>query len=91
MVGILWMDDSEVEIAQKIKEAAQRYRSRFGEAATLCYANAKDVPEATTINGISVEPRLNILRHHFLVGRKTAEEKVVGRKTAGAKKKERAA
>jgi len=75
MVGILWMDDSDIEIATKIKDAAQRYRSRFGEAATLCYANPADVPEATTLGGVRVEPRLNILRHHFLVGRKVIEEK----------------
>lgn len=69
MIGILWMDDGEREVAWKIKEAAKCYQSRFGSAATICYANPKDVAEAQLIAGLRVEPRRNILPHHFLVGR----------------------
>lgn len=68
MFGLLWMDDSEVAVTKKVEDAAQRYRVRFGTPATLCYANPADVPEGLVVKGIRVEPRRNILRHHFLVG-----------------------
>ncbi len=73
MLGLLWMDDSDATLAKKIAEAAQGYRARFGVAATLCYASPADVPEAVTVGGIVVEPRPNMLRHHFLVGRGASE------------------
>jgi hypothetical protein len=75
MLGILWMDDSDTTLAKKIGDAAQRYRARFGQAATLCYANPAEVPEPTVIGGLRVEPRSNILRHHILVGRSATSEK----------------
>lgn len=74
MLGVLWMDDSDAALAKKIGDAAQRYRTRFGVAATRCYANSADVPEPTTVGGLRVEPRANILPHHFLVGRDAASE-----------------
>lgn len=74
MLGILWLDDSNATLAQKIGDAAQRYRARFGQVATVCYANPMDVPEPTVLVGLRVEPRPNILRHHFLVGRALTEQ-----------------
>lgn len=75
MLGLLWMDDSEATVAKKVEDAAQRYRVRLGKAPTLCYANPADVPESLIVKGIRVEPRRNILRHHFLVGCDAAAEK----------------
>jgi hypothetical protein len=74
MLGVLWMDDSDAALAKKIGDAAQRYRARFGEKATRCYASPKDVSEAVIIGGVRVEPRSNILPHHFLVGRDASEK-----------------
>lgn len=74
MRGVLWMDDSASDLAKKLNDAATCYRMRFGAAATLCYANPADVPEAVTIGKVRVEPRRNIQRHYFLVGRAAADE-----------------
>jgi hypothetical protein len=74
MLGILWLDDTDSPVARKVAEAAQCYRLRFGTAPLLCYANPADVSEVTVLGGVRVEPRLNILRHHFLVGRLIVDE-----------------
>ncbi|MCB0076984.1 MAG: hypothetical protein KDD73_06125 [Anaerolineales bacterium] len=69
MTGILWLDDSDVEVTKKIRDAARCYQVKLGEPATLCYANPSDVPEAMRVGQMVVEPRMNIRPHHFLVGR----------------------
>jgi hypothetical protein len=74
MLGVLWLDDSDSPLARKVAEAAQCYRLRFGAPPLLCYANPADVSEVTVLGGIRVEPRPNILRHHFLVGRLLVDE-----------------
>lgn len=74
MLGLMWMDDSDAAVARKIEDAAKRYRVRFGDAATLCYANPADVAEEMVIKGVRVEPRRNILRNHFFVGREAVEQ-----------------
>ncbi|MDQ4075024.1 MAG: hypothetical protein M3220_02120 [Chloroflexota bacterium] len=68
------MDDSNVPLLKKVRDAANCYHARFGEPATLCYANPVDVPEPTTIQGLRVEPRRNIRPHHFLVGRDPSDK-----------------
>lgn len=73
MTGILWLDDSSQPLAKKIGDAANCYRSRFGAPATLCYANPNDLAEPTVIGAIRVEPRRNVPRNHYLVGRDPVE------------------
>ena len=34
MIGLLWMDDSDVDVTKKVREAARRFTVRLGEPAT---------------------------------------------------------
>lgn len=74
MRGLLWMDDSDVPFEAKVREAAKRYRSRFGRAATCCYVNRAASPEPRTVGRVAVMPRENILPHHFFAGREEPDE-----------------
>lgn len=76
------MDDTDSDLKKKVRDAANCYRTRFGVAATLCYANPKDVPEVVVIGQLRVEPRRNIRPHHFLVGRDPREGEGQGEKAA---------
>jgi hypothetical protein len=39
-IGFLWLDaDPERPIEEKVQQAAQRYRERFGRVANTCYVN----------------------------------------------------
>lgn len=75
MTGLLWMDDSSQKVEKKIREAATRYRARFGHAPTHCYAHPDTVGDLDQVGRLQVVARINIRPHHFLVGREQPEEK----------------
>lgn len=67
--ALLWLNDAELPLADTVKAAAQRFRHRVGESATLCYVHPTMVAEPITVGGLRVEPRASIPPHHLLVGR----------------------
>ncbi len=68
--GLLWFDDdSQRKLADKIDRAATRYRAKFGRRPTTCYVNAAEFDgQVQQVNGIRLQPKTNILRHHFWIG-----------------------
>ena len=67
--GLLWLDDSpKRDIADKIQQAAARYREKFGQQPNLCYVHTSMIDGVTRLNGIQVVPAHNTLKHHFWIG-----------------------
>jgi hypothetical protein len=69
--GLLWYDDSKVDFASKVREAAQRYREKFGRSPDRCYVNPASLPgngEKVSLKGIKVLTSATIQPNHFWVG-----------------------
>ena len=72
--GLLWYDDNPGrELADKIGQAARRYRQKYGASPDVCYVH----PSALSDNGngkvkkvgdVRVSSRPTVLVHHFWVG-----------------------
>jgi hypothetical protein len=69
--GLLWYDDSQADFASKVRNAAQRYREKFGRRPDRCYVNPASLPgngEKVSPNGIKVMTSPTIQPNHFWVG-----------------------
>ncbi len=68
-MGLLWFDDDkQTPPAEKIAQAARRYREKFGRAPTVCFVHPEETIAGSKVGGIAVQPLRTVLRHHFLVG-----------------------
>ncbi len=44
-IGMLWFDnDPKIELAAKVKRAAQYYHTKYGKSPTLCYVHPSMLP-----------------------------------------------
>jgi hypothetical protein len=80
--GLLWYDDSGRDLADKVGQAARRYRKKFGAPPDACYVHPsvlKDNGKVKEVSGVRVMALPSVLRHHFWLGR---EEKRRRRKAA---------
>ncbi|MBN1976465.1 MAG: hypothetical protein JW918_03605 [Anaerolineae bacterium] len=80
--GLLWYDDSEQDLAEKVERAARRYRKKFGTAPDACYVHPSVLNgngKMKEVDGVRVMVLPSVLRHHFWLGQ---EEKPRQRKTA---------
>ena len=76
MEGLLWFDDSKRSLADKVAEAAERYRQKFEAAPQVCLVNPVDFSLHFGGNGngrkeaagVRVLPSQSILPHHLLIG-----------------------
>jgi hypothetical protein len=75
-MGLLWFDsDPGRDVAAKARDAARRYRERFGTSPDTCYVSTEAWSEERLIplevgggSTLRVVPAGNILMHHFWVG-----------------------
>lgn len=76
-VGLLWFDnDPARSVAAKARDAARRYREKFGVQPDTCYVNSAAltgdelvIPLQAPENAVlRLRPALNIRPHHFWVG-----------------------
>ena len=69
--GLLWFDDDpRREMAEKVRQAAARYRQKFGIAPEVCYVNDRALDRAEVrIGDLRVMPASTVLPHHFWIGR----------------------
>jgi hypothetical protein len=64
--GLLWYDaDGKRPTRQKIDDAVNRYRERFGRAPNCCHVHPDQVVEHASVQVVA-NPR--ILLHHYWVG-----------------------
>jgi hypothetical protein len=67
--GLLWYDDSDLDLRTKVMEAAERYEEKFGARPNRCYINPECLPDAALpLNGIKVVTSNAVLPNHFWVG-----------------------
>ncbi len=68
--GLLWFDnDPGRKLADKVKQAANCYRTKLRQKPTVCYINADQFDtKVDKINGIRLKPAVNIRPHHFWIG-----------------------
>lgn len=85
-VGLLWFDsDPGRDVASKAKDAARRYRAKFGVSPDTCYVNCKILDAETIVRfedggeaTLRLSPARNVLAHHFWVGVEERTERQVG-------------
>lgn len=67
--GMLWYDsDPQHPIEQIVRDAARRYAEKFGSPPDHACVNPADQAGVATVDGITLEPSPNILRHHVWIG-----------------------
>jgi len=70
--GLLWYDDSGRDLADKVGQAARRYRKKFGAPPDACYVHPsalKGNGKVKDVGGVRVMALPSVLRHHFWLGR----------------------
>ena len=80
--GLLWYDaDPKRALNEKIAQAADRYRHKFGRKPNLCYINPLMLPgsEPSEYDGVRLVPSRAVLKHHFWIGvEESAEPSTAG-------------
>ena len=75
--GLLWFDaDPKRALNEKVAQAVDRYRHKFGRKPNLCYVNPMMLPgsEPSECNGVRLVPSRAVLKHHFWIGVEDATE-----------------
>ena len=67
-IGLLWFDDSRRPIGEKIGQAAERYRQKFGRWPNCVFVNPGTLGNFRSPNGLQVVAADNILPNHFWIG-----------------------
>lgn len=77
--GLLWYDDdSGRDLAEKIGQAARRYRQKFGTTPDACYVHPSalgDNGKVRQVGGVRVAPLPSVLRHHFWLGQEERQRR----------------
>ncbi len=72
MIGLLWLDiDPKKSFNDKVLDAAERYKSKFGVMPNVCYVHPTMV-DSFNVKEIRILPDKYTLKYHFLVGIQTA-------------------
>jgi hypothetical protein len=68
-IGLLWYDDSKLDFAVKVLEAAERYMQKYGAPPNCCYVHPQSLPDdRPRTNGIKVVASPAVLPDHFWIG-----------------------
>lgn len=69
-VGWMWFDnDSKRSIEEKVQQAVQHYRTKFGRSPNTCYVNQGAVSgEGLRCGKVKVVAVRSVLPHHFWLG-----------------------
>ena len=69
-IGLLWFEnDSKKALEQRVQEAMERYREKFGKAPNTCYIHPQDLNgHSLSLEGMRVVAASTILRNHLWVG-----------------------
>jgi hypothetical protein len=69
-IGMLWYDDDKKRtLEEKVRRAADYYRSKFGRAPTICLVNPRMINGGPKrVARVELRTAPNVLLHHFWVG-----------------------
>jgi hypothetical protein len=68
-IGMLWFDDTQRPLAEKVARAAQHYAAKYGATPTVCFVNPRTLnggPE--TAAGVQLRAARNVMVDHFWIG-----------------------
>ena len=69
---LLWFDNNpRRKLADKVIQAADRYRITFSQRPTTCYLNVADLngcKDGDEVRGLRLQAVPNVLRHHLWIG-----------------------
>jgi hypothetical protein len=68
-VGMLWFDDSKASLSDKVKQAVDYYRQKYGHGPTHCLVNPKTLGDGKgQISGVVVREAHNVMPNHYWIG-----------------------
>lgn len=71
MIGMMWYDnDAHKSLADKIRQAAEYYQSKYGAQPNLALVSLKE-DELPAIDGISVKASKSVLKNNVWIGRQS--------------------
>jgi hypothetical protein len=66
---MLWFDNSDATLAQKIAKAVAYYKNKYGHAPTLCLVHPNMIADQKMdLEGITVRPYRPVLPGHLWIG-----------------------
>lgn len=70
MIGLLWYNpDPKTALADKIRQAVDFYRTKYGGHPNVCLVNPKTLGEqAPAVDGVRVDASKSVQVNHFFVG-----------------------
>ena len=90
--GMLWFDDSARPLKVRVKEAADYYNEKYGQAATLCFVNPAMISEKVKAsNGVELQESRIVMPGHFWLGVGEVKTEKVNGRAASAKSNGRSA
>lgn len=67
--GMLWYNDSEHSLAEKVALATVRYRKKHGVLPNACFVHPSALEDgAVEMGGVRVMAKPTVLLHHFWLG-----------------------
>lgn len=66
--GLLWFDNSERSLQEKIEKALQYHLETCGKAATLVYIHPMMLEEGVQVEGVQIFVTNSVLMNHFWIG-----------------------
>jgi hypothetical protein len=74
--GLWWYDDDPaLGLAEKVQQAVQRHRQKFGATPNICYVHPsmlEDDGGQQQVGSVCVAPLSSVLRHHFWLGQRAS-------------------
>lgn len=65
---MLWFDNTNSPLMEKVKRAAQYYEKKYGRKAALCYIHSSQFEPGTGVPGIRIEVSGKLLPNDFWLG-----------------------
>jgi hypothetical protein len=68
-IGMLWFDDSQLTISEKISRAVEFYDEKYGRTPTLCLVHPETVNGGEEIvAGVEIRQARSVMPDHFWIG-----------------------
>jgi hypothetical protein len=67
-LGVIWYDDSNRPVEEKVKLATERFMQRTGQAATVCHINEADKNGIEQVGKVRLEVSRYCCPNHYYAG-----------------------
>lgn len=68
-IGMLWFDDSQSPLGDKVRQAVAYYTQKYGHGPTHCLVNPKTLNGGKgNISGVVVREANNVMPNHYWIG-----------------------